>query len=40
LRWGRGALQLGDRRCFLRSGEVVGDEADAITGESGVTGEG
>jgi hypothetical protein len=30
-----GALQLGDRHCFLRGSEVTGDEADAATGESG-----
>jgi hypothetical protein len=40
LRWGRRALQLGDRRCFLRGGEVTRDEANAITGESEVAGEG
>ena len=40
LRWGRRALQLGDRRCFLRGGEVARDEANAITGESEVAGEG
>jgi hypothetical protein len=39
LRWG--ALQLSDRCCSLRGGEVAGGEADAVArGGSGVTGEG
>jgi hypothetical protein len=36
----RGALRLGDRCCFLRGGEVAGDEADTVTGESRVAREG
>jgi hypothetical protein len=35
-----GALQLGDRRCSLRGGEVAGGEVDAVAGGSGVAGEG
>jgi hypothetical protein len=34
------ALWLGDRRCFLRGGEVAGDEADMVIEESGVAREG
>jgi hypothetical protein len=36
----RGALQLGDRRCSLRGGEVAGGEVDAVAGGSGFAGEG
>jgi hypothetical protein len=35
-----GALQLGGRRYLLHGSEVAEDEADAVTGESGVAGEG
>ena len=35
-----GALQLGDRCCFRLGGEVIKDEADTVSEESGVAGEG
>jgi hypothetical protein len=38
LRWGRGAFQLGDRRCLLRGGEVAGDEGNGHGRALGVWG--
>ena len=35
-----GVLQLGDRHCSLRGGEVVRDEAYVVAGGFGVAGEG